>query len=181
MSSKAKLSELVKKANVKGRLGNNPGTGKSAKALPIEIELEHGRGRHIGWIAFGAVLGTLFVLMLGSIGQYVGGLLLLIALLQAVSAARTFMHKPGTFHVTEDEISVPTGLCSGQQVSLTSSQLQHAFFLRRAVPWSKAGPILVVEAEGKAYSYPRDWFASDSDQRRVATALHHRLASKEVA
>jgi hypothetical protein len=122
----------------------------------------------------------LFVLKLGSIGQGLGVLLLAIAVLQGISALRTLQHKPGTFEVSEDKISVPTGLCKGKQLSLSESQLEHAFFLRRAVPWSKAGPILVIEAEGKAYTYPRDWFASDSDQRRVAMALNHRLQNKSA-
>ena len=115
---------------------------------------------------------------LGSIGQVIGALLLVLALTQCIAAIKTFMHKPGTFSVTESEIVLPTGLCSGEQLELSQSQLEHAFFLRRAVPWNKAGPILVVEAEGKAYTYPRDWFASDSDQRRVAVALNHRLQTE---
>lgn len=155
--------------------------GHTGKPLPVQVVLEHGRGRHLGWIGFCGVVGLLFVLKLGSIGQGVGAILLLIALLQTISAVRTLLHKPGTFEVSEDKISVPTGLCKGEHLTLSDTQLEHAFFLRRAVPWSKAGPILVIEAEGKAYTFPRDWFASDSDQRRVAMALNHRLQNKTPA
>lgn len=179
MSSKRKPTDAAEKDPAASPPGKK--APRSAKPLPIQVVLEHGRSRHIGWIAFCGVLGVLFVLKLGSIGQVVGGLLLLAALMQGVSVIRTLMHKPGTFQVTESVISLPKGLCRGEHLELTESQLEHAFFLRRAVPWSKAGPILVIEAEGKAYSYPRDWFASDSDQRRVAMALNHRLQNKSAA
>jgi hypothetical protein len=153
------------------------GSKSPARPIPIEIQLEHGRGRHLGWVLFGVVAGSLFLLKLGFIGQFLGAALIFIALLQGAEAIRTFLHAPGTFRVTDETIELPTRLCSGKQLTLSSEQLQHAFFLRRSVPWTQAGPILVVEAEDKAYSFPRDWFASDSDQRRVAMALNHRLSS----
>jgi hypothetical protein len=34
---------------------------------------------------------------------------------------------------------------------------------------------LVIETSDERFVYPRDWFASDSDQRRVAHALGRRL------
>lgn len=173
MSSKANSPDS--KAPTKAE--SKPSSKAESKPIPIEVVLEHGRTRHLGWVGFGLVAGVLFVWKLGLIGQFIGAGLLLAALLQGSEAIRTFLHKPGTFHVTSDTIELPTGLCRGQQLSLSSEQLEHAFFLRRAVPWTQAGPVLVVEAAGKAYTFPRDWFASDSDQRRVAVALNHRLRS----
>jgi hypothetical protein len=185
MSSKSKPSDTPAGPKSAGRAALGAAKkaveGNKGKPLPVQVVLEHGRSRHLGWIAFCGVVGLLFVLKLGSIGQGVGALLLLIALLQTISAVRTLLHKPGTFEVSEDKISVPTGLCKGEHLTLSETQLEHAFFLRRAVPWSKAGPILVIEAEGKAYTFPRDWFASDSDQRRVAMALNHRIQNKTPA
>ena len=32
--------------------------------------------------------------------------------------------------------------------------------------------VIIQGAGGKAFSYPRDWFASEADQRRVIRALH---------
>ena len=178
MSSKSKSADSAGAPN-KG--GKEAKSSRTSKPVPIQVVLEHGRNRHLSWIFFCVAIGLLFLSKLGTIGQAIGALLLLLALTQCMAAAKTFLHKPGSFNVTESEISVPTGLCSGKQLSLSQKQLEHAFFLRRAVPWNKAGPILVIEAEGIAYSFPRDWFASDSDQRRVAAALHHRLQSEASA
>ncbi len=162
------------------RAAKKAAESRFAQPLPIEVVLEHGRSRHIGWIVFCGVVGVIMVLKLGALGQGLGGILLVIGLLQTLSAIRTLQHKPGTFKVSQSDISLPTGLCKGEQLTISEEQLEHAFFLRRAVPWSKAGPILVIEAAGKAYTYPRDWFASDSDQRRVAMALNHRLQNKSA-
>lgn len=46
-----------------------------------------------------------------------------------------------------------------------------AYFLRRSVPWNQAAPVLVVELGAKAMLFPRDWFASEADQRHVIHAL----------
>jgi hypothetical protein len=46
-----------------------------------------------------------------------------------------------------------------------------AYFLRRSVPWTKAAPVLIVEVGERAYVYPRDWFRTEADQRRILDAL----------
>lgn len=148
---------------------------KSSKASP-EITLEHRRNHHLGWAAFGVLAGGALLWKLGVIGQFLGGALLLLAIVNAMRAARTFLHSPGTFLLSDSsEMSIPESLCTGKDLKLGGDKLQHVFFLRRAVPWSKAGPILIVEADGRSFSYPRDWFSSDSDQRRVAAALQRSL------
>lgn len=147
----------------------------ASQLLPLEVVLEHGRSRHLSWVAFGVVAGLLFVLKLGVLGQYVGAALLLLAMFQGAAAIRTYRHEPGTFLVSTEAIQVPTGLCKGTPMALKPGQLQQAYFLRRAVPWTQAGPLLVIEAQDKAYFFPRDWFGSDSEQRRVAMALNQRL------
>ena len=45
------------------------------------------------------------------------------------------------------------------------------YFLRRSVPWNRSAPVLVVELGPKAMAFPRDWFASEADQRRIVHAL----------
>ena len=36
-------------------------------------------------------------------------------------------------------------------------------------------PVLVVETDERIITYPRDWFRSDSDQRRVSQAIHRKI------
>ena len=45
------------------------------------------------------------------------------------------------------------------------------YFLRRSVPWNRAAPVLVVELGERRSLFPRDWFASEADQRHVVHAL----------
>jgi len=42
------------------------------------------------------------------------------------------------------------------------------------VPWTRAAPVLVVEAGGKPFTFPRDWFLTEADQRRIVRELHAR-------
>ncbi len=142
---------------------------------PIAITLLHGRGRHLGWVLFGGIAGGALLWRFGTLGQGIGLLLLLIAAQQGYRLAKTLLRAPGTFRVNGEDVTLPTGLCSGQELSLTRAWVAHAYFLRRSVPWTQAGPLLIVEAKGAAYSFPRDWFASDSEQRRVEMALNRGL------
>jgi hypothetical protein len=72
-------------------------------------------------------------------------------------------------------VRLPDGLCVKGARTVPWDGIRHVFFLRRSVPWARTGPILVIETEDRTFSYPRDWFASDSDQRRVAHAIFRRL------
>jgi hypothetical protein len=45
------------------------------------------------------------------------------------------------------------------------------YFLRRSVPWNRSAPVLVVELGKRAMAFPRDWFATEADQRRIVHAL----------
>ena len=183
MATKAKSAVSdSSKAQVKDKeshLGKDAGKDEGKDAVdagkPLSITLLHGRGRHLGWVLFGGVGGGTLLLHFGTLGKVIGGLLALIALQQAARAVQTLVRKPGTFRVDGDSVQLPTGLCQGEELKLERAQIDHVFFLRRSVPWTQAGPLLVVEAQGKSYSFPRDWFASDSDQRRVETALNRQL------
>lgn len=142
---------------------------------PISITMLHGRGRHLGWVLFGYLGGGALLWRFGTIGQILGAVLVLIALQQTYRLVQTLTRKPGTFRVDGDEVQLPIGLCAGPELKLQRGQIDHVFFLRRSVPWTQAGPLLIVETQGKSYSFPRDWFSSDSDQRRVETALNREL------
>jgi hypothetical protein len=151
-----------------------PSSSKSDAARrprPIEVTLVHARAVDLVWTCASGALGILLLLSLGHLGQIVGLVLLVLGLLHAWRASKTFRYPAGTFRVGPDRLEIPTGLCAGDPLELGENDLQHAYLLRRAVPFTKASPLLVVEARGRAYAFPRDWFASDSDQRRVARAL----------
>lgn len=141
----------------------------------IVAALEHARWRHFGWGLFGLVIGGLFVVVLGTVGKVVGVVLLVVAVLAGRNFAKTLLHAPGSIRVGAETLTVPVGLCRGDEREYPYDGVRHAFFLRRAVPWTRAGPILIIEAEDAAYSYPRDWFASESDQKRVVEAINRRL------
>ncbi len=137
----------------------------------IAIELAHARGNHLRWTLIGGALGAAAVVMLGTLGKGLGVLLLLLAAWSAWKLFLTFRHPPGTLIVDGDQLTLPRGLCRGAPVEVARGEVTAAFFLRRAVPWTRAAPVLVVEVGRRAYAYPRDWFESEADQRRILDAL----------
>ena len=93
---------------------------------------------------------------------------------------RSLLYAPGTIKVGPDGVELPRGLCKGAPVKVGLGDVEHAYLLRRAVPWTRAAPILVVEAGGRAFQYPRDWFLTEADQRRIVRELHARGAGREA-
>jgi hypothetical protein len=141
----------------------------------VTVELESGRGAHLGWAIFGIVGGVVLLWELAIVGKAVGALLLAYGVFRATRFVGTLLHPAGRIAVTDTAIHLPRGLCAEDELVLAPDAVRHAYFLRRSVPWSKAGPILVIETADGAHSFPRDWFASDADQRRIAHALNRRL------
>ena len=169
--------------------GAGPGTGRgterasagsrrSARAEgsgPFQVTLESGRWSHLGWIVIGGALGGLLVWKLGVLGKGVGAILLAVAAWHIWPFVRTLIRGAGRVELSADEVVLPERPCSGTSHTVPYDHIRHAFFLRRAVPWTRTGPILVIETDDLVLSYPRDWFSSDSDQRRIALALNRRL------
>jgi len=141
----------------------------------FQIVLEHGRWRHLGWIVFGLVAGCLLLWKLGAVGKGLGIIFLALSALHVHRFIRTLLEPAGRIELGDSAILLPDGLCRKGAQSVPYDQVRHAFFLRRAVPWSRTGPILVIETSERVFTYPRDWFSSDSDQRRIALALNRRL------
>lgn len=137
----------------------------------VAVELAHARGSHARWTLIGGGLGVGCLIMLGTLGKGLGVVLLLLAAWAAFKLWRTFRHPPGTIVVDGDAVALPRGLCHGDSATVSRGEITAAYFLRRSVPWTRAAPVLVIEAGGQAYAYPRDWFASEADQRRVLDAL----------
>ena len=141
------------------------------------MTLEHGRWRHFGWSAVGGALGVFLVWKLGTVGKGLGIILLVLGVVNLVRFARTLVRAAGSIAVSEEAVRLPEGLCRARAHTIEYAGVRHAFFLRRAVPWTRTGPILVIETDRGVFSYPRDWFTSDSDQRRIAHAIHRHLGS----
>ena len=171
------MSSPSKKSKVPSKSGASDSSGNTSEDAPkkLKVVLEDNRSQVLIGLGIRTVIAALCLWKLGTIGQVLGILFAISAVFQGLRLARILRHRPGTFNVSSSEIHMPTGLCSGETLTLSDGQLQHAFFIRKTVPWTQAGPVLVVEADDKAYSFPRDWFASDSDQLRVARAMRRHL------
>lgn len=146
-------------AKDKGRKGN------------VEVTLEVSRQRPIGWTIFGLVVGALLVWKLGTVGKWVGVGLMIVGAFRAWQLVQSYLHPAGTIKVTETEVTLPRGLCLPRPIKVKPSDVTAVYFLRRSVPWNRSAPVLVVEIGDKALAYPRDWFASEADQRHIVHAL----------
>jgi hypothetical protein len=149
-----------------GTEGETPRAGS-----PLEVELEVSRQHAAGWTVFGLLFGGLLVWKLGTVGVWVGVVLMVIGVFRAYELLQTYRHPPGTIIVSEKRVVLPRGLCVGRPVEVSPSAVTAVYFLRRSVPWNRSAPVLVVEVGGRAMAFPRDWFATEADQRRIVHAL----------
>jgi hypothetical protein len=177
--------------------GSSPGTGPATEAPAeprkaagrkarrkahekqralVEVTLETQMWRHAGWACALLIGGVLLVIYLGIVGKVIGVLLVASGLRRGWKFARCLLRGPGRFRVGEDPVALlPRGLCVTAPDEVEVSAIKQVFFLRRALPWTHASPVLIVETTDRVYAYPRDWFSSDSEQRRVAKALTAQL------
>jgi predicted anti-sigma-YlaC factor YlaD len=149
-------------------------TEVSTPALaPIELEigLEDARYRHLGWAVFGSALGALMIWKLGTVAQWAGGVLVGFGAWATFNFVRTLIWQPGAIAIDATRVQLPRGPSRGKAVEVPRADIAHAYLLRRAVPWTKAAPVLIIETGSRAFAFPRDWFASEADQRRVIHAL----------
>jgi hypothetical protein len=77
--------------------------------------------------------------------------------------------------VSEKHVVLPRKLHRPNPLDVKPSEVTAVYFLRRSVPLYHAAPVLVVELGSRALLYPRDWFATEADQRHVVHALRHHL------
>jgi len=148
-----------------------PGKGKGAAASKLSIELEVSRQRYAGWTIFGLVVGALLIWKLGTVGKGVGVVLMVLGALRAWQLLQTFLYPPGTIVIGDDEVVLPRGLCLPRPLRVPAKDVTAVYFLRRSVPWNRSAPVLVVELGPRAMAFPRDWFASEADQRHIVHAL----------
>ena len=142
----------------------------SRPSEPTAIELEVSRQRSLGWTVFGLIVGGLLIWKLGTVGVWGGVVLVAMGVYHAWNLAQTLLYPPGTIIVSDREVTLPRGLCVPRPVVVKPQDITAAYFLRRSVPWNHASPVLIVELGPKAMAFPRDWFASEADQRHV---IHH--------
>jgi len=150
---------------------------KAAAEIPrasisrTEIDLEVSRGRSISWTILGLIFGALLIWKLGTVGVWGGIVLVAMGVYHAWNLGQTFLHPPGTIIVSDREVSLPRGLCMPRPVQTKLQDITAVYFLRRSVPWNHASPVLIIELGPKAMAFPRDWFASEADQRHILHAL----------
>jgi hypothetical protein len=137
----------------------------------VEVELEPQRQRPASWAVFGIAVGAILIWRLGTVAQWGGVVLVVMGAFRAWELVQSFRHAPGTFTIGEKEIVLPRGLHLGKPFVVKPDDITAVYFLRKSVPWNRASPVLVVELGDRAIAYPRDWFASESDQREVVMAL----------
>lgn len=138
------------------------------------------RQRAASMTAFGLIVGSLLIWKLGTVGVWVGVMLIVVGAFRAWELLQTFLYAPGTIKVTDTEVSLPRGLSMSKPVVVSPSDVTAVYFLRRSVPWNRSAPVLVVELGTRAMAFPRDWFASEADQRHVVHALMRGLPGGET-
>jgi hypothetical protein len=148
------------------------GTGDdAAPGERLEIALEHMRWRHFGWAVFGIIGGAILIWKMGTVAQWLGVGLIGLGVWSTVLFVRTLLMPAGAIVVDGQKVVLPRGVCRGRPHEVDRAKIANAYLLRRAVPWTRAAPVLVIEAGDQAFVFPRDWFATEADQRRVIHAL----------
>jgi len=107
---------------------------------------------------------------------WAGYVLVALGLFRAYQLVMSFIYPPGTIVVSDRVVSLPRGKHRPHPIDVTPKDVTAVYFLRRSVPWNRSAPVLVIELGDKAMAFPRDWFASEADQRHVVHAL---LARRE--
>ncbi len=125
----------------------------------------------ISWAIFGTLGGIVLITRLGTVAVWVGWVLIAIGLFRAYQLVQSFLHPAGTIVVSEKQVSLPIGLHRAHPIEVTPADVTAVYFLRRSVPLYHAAPVLVVELGSRALLFPRDWFASEADQRHIVHAL----------
>lgn len=150
--------------------------GKTAPET-VAVYLESDRNRRAWWTIAGLVLGGMLFWKLGTVASAIGLALMAIGAYHAWFLLRTLRFDPGALVLYGDQtVQLPLGLCRGKERREPAKHVRAAYFLRHKVPMNHTAPVLVVEvaapnSPAQALTYPRDWFASEADQRRFLQAI----------
>jgi hypothetical protein len=163
---------------------SSPATGAESKSEDsrakdgkdqVKIDLELSRQRWIAWTIGGICGGILLILKLGTVGIWVGVVLIALGILRGYFLAMSLIHPAGSIIVTPTQVTLPRAAHRPKPLVVEPSAITAVYFLRRSVPWNRSSPVLIIELGDNAMVYPRDWFASESDQRQVVHALRAHL------
>ncbi|MEZ4359643.1 MAG: hypothetical protein R3B48_05635 [Kofleriaceae bacterium] len=177
MSTKAKSKNESARSPADGASPEDvpaPRAKASNKAESVTVYLASDRQRRATWVAFG-LLGAILLWKLGTVAAVAGIALVAAGLYQGWFLLRSFRYRPGAVIVEPGHVVLPRGLSEPTPPRTEASALVAVYFLRYHVPWHRAAPVLVVETRDRAFLYPRDWFASEADQRRLMHAMLHAM------
>lgn len=159
-------------AKAAGTRAADRGARSGSDAGMVEFDLDSGRWRHGTSAAFWLGAAALLTFGVGGAGVWLGSLLAVVGALSVRGFVQSLLHPPGHVKVNDRSVSLPLRLCRPGELETSPDRLRHAYFLRKAVSITQAAPVLVVETEDTHIEFPRDWFASDADQIRLARALN---------
>lgn len=143
----------------------------TSHAGAVTIVLHTARLRHGLSAIIGVALGLVLVLKTAILGQIIGALLVAWGLYHAARWLVATNRGAATLAVRGDRVTLPRKAHKSIEAAIPTEQITAAYLLRHASPWHKAAPTLVIEAGREAFVYPRDWFASETDQRRIIDAI----------
>ena len=115
------------------------------------------------------------MLKLGTVGVWAGYILIALGVFRAYQLAMSFVHPAGKIVIGPKQVSLPRGVHRAKPLVVEASSVTAVYFLRRSVPWNRSAPVLLIELGEQALAYPRDWFASEADQRHVVHAIMSHL------
>lgn len=154
---------------------SSPATGDDSsvrtESRDVEVELESPRQRLLSWTVFGIIFGAILVWKLGTVGVWVGWVLIALGLWRGFRLIQTFVYPPGAIRVSATKVVLPRRAHRPKPLEVTPADVTAAYLLRRSVPMYHAAPVLVVELGPRALLYPRDWFAEEKDMTMIANAL----------
>ena len=151
---------------------------RKRKAASFEVVFDSQRTRHLIWALVHLTVGTLLIAILGTVAKAVGIVFLALGLLRALKFVLRIGGPEASITIGEDSVALPKKLINrrADRKRFETDEIANVFYLRRSVPWFRISPVLVIEAcDGSVFRYPRDWFAADADQRRVAAAINKKL------
>ncbi len=120
---------------------------------------------------FGLIVGAVLIWQFGAVAVWGGIVLVVVGSFGAWEAAVSYLRPAGSIIVSEHEVVLPRGLHMTKPVTAPPGAVTAVYFLRKSVPWNRASPILIVEIGGRAMAFPREWFASEADQKHIVHAL----------
>lgn len=165
------MNEANGAAGTSGASGVEAGKSAGRASKELTVYLASDRSRRLTWMLSGCAIGGLLLWKFGTVAAALGVILVVVGLYHTWFFVQSLLHEPGSVVITRSKTTLPRGLSRGAPEQIDSSALSAAYFLRHAVPWSKSAPVLVIEAGERAFLLPRDWFASEADQRRIMHAV----------